>query len=108
MAHCTATCASFTVGTSQVTDTSGNTLGCRIYYARAPSMMEAATHCAHAGPGGDLITATPPAFAAVVMSARASAPSKSKLAVRWMLPCPGIPGTIPIIPFTSTGTWPAA
>jgi hypothetical protein len=25
-------------------------------------MMAAGTHCVHAGPGGDLITATPPAF----------------------------------------------
>jgi hypothetical protein len=62
MAHCMATCASFSVGTSQVTDMSGNTLGCRIHYAGAPSMMEAATHCFHAGPAGDLITATAPAF----------------------------------------------
>jgi len=62
MAHCTATCASFTVGTSKVTDTSDNTLGCRIYHAGAPSKMDAATHCVHAGPGGDLITAKPPAF----------------------------------------------
>jgi hypothetical protein len=62
MAHCTATCASFTVGTSKVTDMSGNTLGCRIYYGGASSMTAAATHCVHAGPGGDLITAAPPAF----------------------------------------------
>jgi hypothetical protein len=61
MAHCMATCASFTVGTSKVTDTSGNTLGCRIYHGGDPSMMAPATHCIHAGPGGDLITATPPA-----------------------------------------------
>jgi hypothetical protein len=62
MAHCTATCASFTVGTSKVTDTSGNTLGCRIYHAGAPSMTAPATHCVHAGPAGDLLMATPPAF----------------------------------------------
>lgn len=62
MAHCMATCASFAVGTSKVTDMSGNTLGCRIYHAGAPSMMAAATHCPHAGPAGDLITASPPAF----------------------------------------------
>ena len=62
MAHCIATCASFIVGTSQVTDMSGNTLGCRIYHGGAPSTTAPATHCSHAGPGGDLITATPPAF----------------------------------------------
>lgn len=64
MAHCMATCASFTVGSSHVTDTSGNTLGCRIHYAyeSAASMTAAATHCAHAGPAGDRITAAPPAF----------------------------------------------
>lgn len=62
MAHCIATCASFAVGTSKVTDTSGNTLGCRIYHGGDPSKMAAATHCVHAGPGGDLITAASPAF----------------------------------------------
>lgn len=62
MAHCLAACTSFPVGTSTVNDTSGNTLGCRIYHAGAPSMMAAATHCVHGGPGGDRIPATPPAF----------------------------------------------
>ena len=62
MPHCLATCASFTVGPSKVTDTSGNTLGCRIYHAGALSMTAPETHCVHAGPGGDLITAASPAF----------------------------------------------
>jgi hypothetical protein len=62
VAHCTATCASFTVGTSKVTDTAGNSLGCRIYHGGDPSKTTAATHCVHAGPGGDLITAATPAF----------------------------------------------
>jgi hypothetical protein len=62
MAHCTATCVSFAVGTSTVTDTAGNTLGCRIYHGGAPSHTAAAIHCVHAGPGGDLITAATPAF----------------------------------------------
>jgi hypothetical protein len=60
-AHCMAACASFTVGTSAVTDTSGNTLGCRIYHAGAPSMAMPAVHCAHAGPGGDQLMANPAA-----------------------------------------------
>lgn len=59
--QCTATCTTFAVGTSKVTDTAGNTLGCRINYAVAASTM-AATHCPHAGPAGDLITAAAPAF----------------------------------------------
>src|SRR4051812_38483230 len=46
--HCIAACASFPVGTSKVTDMSGNTLGCRIYHAGGPSMTTPATHCAHA------------------------------------------------------------
>jgi hypothetical protein len=62
MAHCAATCASFAIGTSTTTDTSGNTLGCRINYAGALSKMAAATHCVHAGPAGDLLMASPPAF----------------------------------------------
>lgn len=57
--QCLATCASFTVGTSTVTDASGNTLGCRINYAVAAATMPA-THCPHAGPVGDLITPASP------------------------------------------------
>lgn len=60
LAHCMATCGSFAVGTSTVNDTSGNSLGCRIYHAGAPAKMNAATHCVHAGPGGDAITASAP------------------------------------------------
>jgi hypothetical protein len=59
--QCTHACASFAVGTSTVTDTTGNTLGCRINYAVAASTM-AATRCPQAGPAGDLITAAAPAF----------------------------------------------
>src|ERR1700759_3504939 len=62
MAQCMAACASFAVGTSTVTDMSGNTLGCRIYHAGSPSMMAATTHCPDAGPGGDLISPSGPAF----------------------------------------------
>ncbi len=59
--HCIAACASFPVGTSTVTDPSGNTLGCRIYHAGAPSRGMPATHCGHAGPAGDHLPASPPA-----------------------------------------------
>lgn len=62
MAHCIAACGTFTVGTSAVTDPAGNTLGCRIYHAGAPSMTMPATHCPHAGPGGDQLTASTPAI----------------------------------------------
>jgi len=62
LAHCMSTCGSFAVGTSTIDDLSGNTLGCRIHYAGTPARAAPATHCVHAGPGGDLITATPPAF----------------------------------------------
>ena len=55
MDQCTKTCASFS-GTSKVTDTTGNTLGCRINYAVAASTMPA-TDCPYAGPAGDLLTA---------------------------------------------------
>jgi hypothetical protein len=61
-AECMAACASFPVGTSTVTDMSGNTLGCRIYHAGDPSMIAAATNCPHAGPAGDLIGPTGAAF----------------------------------------------
>lgn len=60
---CAATCMSFPVGTSSVSDTSSNTLGCRIHYAVGASNATAAmADCAYAGPAGDLITASSPAF----------------------------------------------
>jgi hypothetical protein len=50
---CMATCATFTEG--KLGETSGNTLGCRIYHADVASMsaMNATSHCPHAGPFGD-------------------------------------------------------
>lgn len=51
--ECMATCMRFTPGT--VGQTSGNTLGCRLYHAgnAAGSQQNADTHCRHGGPGGD-------------------------------------------------------
>ena len=60
-AHCMAACASFPVGNSTVNDASGHTLGCRIYHAGIPSRDAPDAHCAHAGPGGDHLMASPPA-----------------------------------------------
>lgn len=57
VAHCTSACRSFTVGASQVTDRSGNTLGCRIYHAGAPSKTTPDVDCFVAGPAGDRINA---------------------------------------------------
>ena len=60
-AHCMATCSSFGVGA--LTDTSGNTLGCRLHYAVGAAQKAAtAADCAYAGPAGDLLTAATPAF----------------------------------------------
>ena len=53
-AHCMAACASFPMGTAADKGPGTNTLGCRIYHAGTPSMTTPATHCPHAGPGGDL------------------------------------------------------
>ena len=51
MAQCMATCAKLTTpGT--LADTSGNTLGCRIYHAGEPSRLTPIIHCIHAGPAG--------------------------------------------------------
>ena len=49
VATCTADCAVYPVG--KIGDTSGNTLGCRIYHAGAAKAAPI-THCQHAGPGG--------------------------------------------------------
>lgn len=48
--NCLAVCAAFPVGATS--DTTGNTLGCRSYHANLAA-GNAATHCPHAGPGGD-------------------------------------------------------
>jgi hypothetical protein len=50
-ATCMGTCAAYPVGA--VSDTSGNTLGCRYYHGGA-AMADPTTHCPHAGlTGGD-------------------------------------------------------
>lgn len=46
---CMAVCGSYPEGAKS--DTSGNTLGCRLYHAGAAS-ADADTHCPHAGPAG--------------------------------------------------------
>jgi hypothetical protein len=61
-AHCRAACSSFVATGSTVDDVSGNTLGCRIFYAGNPAKMAPSTNCALAGPAGDRITASVPAF----------------------------------------------
>ena len=59
MTNCMATCASFPPGTAD--DKAGqNTLGCRIYHAGMPAATDPATHCPHAGPGGDKIGVAAP------------------------------------------------
>ena len=58
---CLHSCEIFAVGTSTVTDMSGNTLGCRIYHAGAASKLSPETECPRAGPGGDLMIARDPA-----------------------------------------------
>ncbi len=50
LANCMSACMAFPVGT--LADTSGNTLGCRLYHAKAAA-TDATLHCPHAGPGGD-------------------------------------------------------
>jgi hypothetical protein len=55
MAHCLGSCAAFTVGTSTVSDSLGDTLGCRIYHSGAPAVADPVLHCPHAGPPGEKI-----------------------------------------------------
>lgn len=55
-AHCMATCAQFTPGA--LSDTSGNTLGCRIYHANNAKVSGMpAMYCPHAGPAGAAVNA---------------------------------------------------
>jgi len=54
--NCAATCALFPKGTAA--DTSGDTLGCRLYHIQNVTKTgDAATHCPHAGPGGAKVDA---------------------------------------------------
>jgi hypothetical protein len=61
MAHCLGACKGFTA-VGALTDTTGDTLGCRIYHAGTPAAGNPTLHCPHAGPGGDQLSATAPAF----------------------------------------------
>jgi hypothetical protein len=54
MANCMGFCGTL-ASKGTLADTTGNTLGCRLYHAGAPAKMLPATHCPHAGPsGGDM------------------------------------------------------
>jgi hypothetical protein len=55
---CTRACASFDITTGKTTDTTGNTLGCRINHAAAAATMPA-LECPRAGPAGDAISPAP-------------------------------------------------
>ena len=49
---CMAACAALPAG--KLGETAGNTLGCRLYHAGTPAVMDPTLHCPHAGPtGGD-------------------------------------------------------
>ncbi|MCA9622154.1 MAG: hypothetical protein KC731_24190 [Myxococcales bacterium] len=52
---CMDVCEAFDPGTkgTGMTASGENTLGCRIYHANDPAAADPATHCTHAGPGGD-------------------------------------------------------
>jgi len=54
---CMNACAVFPPGS--LADTAGNTLGCRTFYAGTLSMTDPVANCPHAGPAGDVISATP-------------------------------------------------
>jgi hypothetical protein len=57
MNECLGTCSGFTPGATS-TETSGDTLGCRIYHAQnAMVLNDATTHCPHAGPAGGKVNA---------------------------------------------------
>jgi hypothetical protein len=56
-ATCTSYCSSEGWPTGMSGDTSGNTLGCRIYHATAAA-SDPTTHCPHAGPSGGNVCGT--------------------------------------------------
>jgi hypothetical protein len=47
---CLSACKDFPLG--KLSDTDGDTVGCREYHAGKPAEMDPKTHCQHAGPGG--------------------------------------------------------
>ena len=47
---CLAACADFPLG--KISDTTGDTVGCREYHAGTPASENPSYHCQHAGPGG--------------------------------------------------------
>jgi len=53
VAECNQVCQAFPQG--NLTDTGGNTLGCRLYHAGAPAVANSTLHCPHASPSGGLV-----------------------------------------------------
>jgi hypothetical protein len=65
---CFAVCGAFAPG--NISDTEGNTLGCRAYHGGEPAKNDPKTHCIHAGPYGAGVCGSPcESFCAVAMHA---------------------------------------
>src|SRR5262249_44955799 len=81
-------------------DTSGDTLGCRIYHA-GNAAMDPATHCVHAGPsgGGHCGTACE-GFCSLVV---AECPTQYPTAGDCMTTCAGHPADPPVSTAVTTG-----
>jgi hypothetical protein len=56
LADCLSSCVTWPPG--DLSDTLGNTLGCRYYHAGVPATNNAGIHCPHAGPSGDGVCGT--------------------------------------------------
>jgi hypothetical protein len=101
MADCMNTCSHWAVGTAA--DTTGDTLGCRIYHTMA-AQAAPATHCEHAGPtgGGQCGTSTCATFCpletAICPSVYAATGANSCATL-----CPGLTDTPPYNSMVTTG-----
>lgn len=98
---CLAVCGAFPLGTGS--DTSGNTLGCRLYHAKA-AFDDPPLHCTHAGPGGaGMCGANCEGFCAVMKHVCKGQSDPYPTDADCLAECEGFPDEIPYSVYESMG-----
>lgn len=98
MASCLGTCAAFTPGSAS--DTSGNTLGCRLYHTTAAASLPGMEHCLHGGPAGYGVCGTSQceAFCQIAQHACTGANQQWASVAACMSDCATMAGSTPDVP----------
>ncbi len=100
---CMSACADFPLG--KITDTTGDTVGCRQYHAGAPASKDPTLHCQHAGPGGaDFCGSNCEGFCSLAVAACGKTEAEFKDAKTCMATCKQFPDTTDTMPFSVNDT----